>query len=59
MSHHEHAQQIYSMLLAAWAASGRPLPSTEEAASYAEMSVKYAKAFADKAKAMSDKELRP
>ena len=46
MNHHEHAQHIFAMLLAGWAASGRPLPAPIEAESYAKMAVGYAQAFA-------------
>jgi hypothetical protein len=48
MDQYEHAQQIYSMWLAALATSGTPMPSVADAAGYAEMSWLYAEAFLEK-----------
>ena len=45
MDTHEHAQHIFSMTLAGWAASGRPLPGGDEVKQWAEMAVHYAKTF--------------
>lgn len=54
MNHHEHAQQIYSLIFAGWAASGRPLPAAQEAEAYAKMAVGYAQAFAKVTKEKPD-----
>lgn len=47
MNTYDHAQQIYSMMIAGWAASGRPLPGAEEAKRWAESAMLYAQSFYD------------
>lgn len=46
----KHAEMIYAMLLAGWAASSRELPTASEAPKHAEMAIIYAKAFAEAVK---------
>lgn len=45
MDEYEHAQQIYTSMLAGWTSSGRPLPGAQEAKSWAKMAMLYAQAF--------------
>lgn len=45
MDTHDHAQQIYALILAGIAASGKPMPSGTEAPRYSELAIVYAQAF--------------
>ena len=41
----QHAQQLYSMLLAAKMTSGQPMPTSSETGRWSEMAWMYAEAF--------------